>query len=86
MKELSEFSKKKVRKVRIIDGKKTVRYEWEYSGVPKGYKVVDGKLAKMSSQEQQKRSRAAKKSANKSSTKRKRQISLRRRKTLVKEV
>lgn len=84
--EISEFSKKKARKIRVIDGKKVVKYEWEYSGVPKGYKVVDGKLEKMSPQEQQNRSRAAKKSANKSSTKRKRQISLRRRKSLVKEV
>lgn len=83
--ELSEFQKKKVKKTRIIDGKKVVRTEWEYQDVPDGYKVVDGKLKKMSSQERRNRSIAAKKSANKESTKRKRQISLRRRKSLVKE-
>ena len=85
MMEISEFSKKKVKKIRVIDGKKVVRYEWEYKDVPKGYKVVDGKPVKMSAQEQQKRSKAAKKAANKSSTKSKRAISVRRRKSLVKQ-
>lgn len=85
MNEISEFSKKKVKKVRVINGKKVVRYEWEYKDVPKGYKIINGKPVKMSSKEQQNRSRAAKRAANKSSTKRNREKSIRRRKVLVKQ-
>lgn len=80
-----EFKKKKVRKERIIDGKKVVKWEWEYEDVPDGYKVKDGKLVKMSQKERLNRSKAAKKTANKSSTKRKRNISLRRRSVLTKD-
>lgn len=82
---LYEFKKRKVRKERVIDGKKVVKWEYEYEDVPDGYKVLKGKLVKMSSQERRNRKLAAKKTANKSSTKRKRQISMRRRKSIVKD-
>lgn len=82
---LCEFKKRKVRKERIKDGKKIVKWEWEYEDVPNGYKVIDGKLVKMTQKERMNRSKAAKKSANKSTTKRKRTISMRRRSVLTKD-
>lgn len=82
---LCEFKKRKVRKERIKDGKKVVKWEWEYEDVPNGYKVIDGKLVKMTQKERMNRSKAAKKSANKSTTKRKRTISMRRRSVLTKD-
>lgn len=80
---LYEFKKKKVRKERIRNGKKEVVWKWEYEDVPKGYKVQDGKLVKMTQKEILNRKKAAKKSANKSSTKRNRKISMKRRKSLI---
>lgn len=81
---ISESAHKIKRYLAIRGGKKVKVEEKEYSTECKpGYKRVDGKCVKMSPQEQRNRSIAASKSARKSSTQRNRNISMKRRETLI---
>lgn len=79
---------KLVRVTKIVDGKKVIKTEKQYKEkCPDGYKrdSTTGKCVKMSPKEQRNRSVAAKKSANKASTKRNKAVSMKRRKSLVKK-
>lgn len=83
LKKLSED--KRVRKAVIRDGKRVMITKTEYSRpTPKGWKRLNGKLVKMSREEIMNRSRAARVAARNPATRRKRQISMRRRKSIIK--
>lgn len=85
MDDLLESAYRVKRIIAIRDGKKVAIEKRIYSTECKpGYKRdADGKCVKMSMQEMRNRSIAAQKSAAKSSTKRKRSISLKRRASLI---
>lgn len=76
------------RVTQVVNGKKVVGKKKVYKEeCPEGYKrdSETGRCVRMSAQEQRNRSIAATKSANKSSTKRNRAISMKRRSQLVKD-
>ena len=85
---MSEAASKKVKSLKIVDGKKVLVTKEEYViDCKEGYKrdPETGACVKMTLREQRDRSIAATKSANKYSTKRNKAISTRRRSALIRD-